>query len=51
MRLECLRLVDAKSLSPSEAVEAARLFADFVLGTKDAEIVRDAKEFAKRVAA
>lgn len=52
-RLECLRLALQQHASQSDsdaAIKAARKYADFVFGTRDAEVVRVANELAKVVA-
>ena len=49
LRLECLRLAHEHSGSTTTVVERARAYADFVLGTKDAEIVKAATELAGKV--
>ena len=51
LRLECLRLAQVRFGGDQDAaVGAARKYADFVLGTKDAEVVQAAKTLAKAVA-
>lgn len=52
LRLDCLRLAEAQfGGDPKTTVETARIYSDFVLGTKDAEVVRAAKQLAQKVAA
>lgn len=52
MRLRCLELATETTVHPSdhtEVVNAARAYFDFVLGTKDAEVIAAARELAKKV--
>lgn len=47
VRLECLKLATEKA--PGSEVETARTWADFVLGTSDADVIRAARELADKV--
>lgn len=50
IRLECLRLaLSHEHGTPERVVEATRLWADFVLGTNDAELIKEVRSFAARV--
>lgn len=49
IRLECLK--QAIAAETGDPVELARVYADFVLGRKDSEIVEAAKELSRRVTA
>lgn len=52
IRLEALRLAHgASSGDTTGTIDAARQYADFVLGTKDAEVVSAAKQLAEKIAA
>lgn len=53
LRLECLRLaVQAHGdVDPAYVVKAARAYADFVDGTRDAEIIAGVRELAEKIAA
>lgn len=49
VRLECLRLAEARGGSPQEVAETARVWVDFALEKGDAELIRAAREFAKTI--
>lgn len=49
VRLECLRLALGADSHQHDAVARARAYADFVLGTKDGEIVQAAEDLAAKV--
>lgn len=49
IRLDCLRLADQPGEHTEIVVNRARKYADLVLGTKDAEVIQAAGEFAKKV--
>ncbi|MFD2207193.1 hypothetical protein [Kiloniella antarctica] len=49
IRLECLKLANTISSNSREIEKIARQYADFILGTKDAEIIRAARELSKKV--
>ena len=49
IRLECLRLAEARGGTVQEVAETARGWTDFVLGRSDAELIRAAREFAKTI--
>lgn len=49
VRMECLRLALQTEGDPRRAIEGARLYADFVLGTSGAEVIRAARDLASTV--
>jgi len=49
LRLECLKLAGQYAGKAAEVVARAREYADFVLGRKDAEIIRAARDLAEKV--
>lgn len=46
VRLECLQMANSQG---GNVIQTARQYADFILGTKDAEIVRAARELTEKV--
>lgn len=49
LRLECLRLALGSDASSQEVVACAQVYFDFVAGTNDAEVLRAARDLAKKV--
>lgn len=49
LRLECLQLAHHPDALDGQSVDLARDYADFVLGTNDAEIIHAARELTKKV--
>jgi len=49
IRLECLREAVKSSRGPEDVLYKARKYADFVLGTRDAEIIGAARSLAETV--
>lgn len=49
IRLECLRLAEARGSGAQEVVETAQVWTDFVLEGNDTKVIRAAREFAKKI--
>ncbi len=49
LRLECLKLAHHPDALDGQTVTLARNYADFVLGTNDAEIIHAARELTEKV--
>ena len=49
IRLECLKLAAQYGASYDDKIATARAYADFVLGTRDAEIISAARVLAEKV--
>lgn len=49
IRLTCLKLAKEQGGTTEDIIQLARIWADFVIGTSDAEVISAARKFSAKI--